>query len=344
MRKVLIFGNGVGRALDNDYFNLENALEKAWDDPTVLDDTQKALIRQCLPEDVIEDDETIAPKSEEELDILQRILAACDEISQQERGAGPAWLTPEGKAFPAAIRRYIHRAACYFHEGPYTLPSTFTKPLIDFIVSTRSHVATLNYDELLYRSFVQTSVFSGYSCMIDGFVRSFNNESLSRRSPNRQCYYLHLHGSPLFYTDNNGETRKASMSSLPSIVGYSSNHLVLTHVAHKASVIAASPVLSAYWTRLAEACQEAQAIVLVGYSGGDVHLNQLISSYAADKQLEIVERRTPAYSTREGSSARFQYWESLLGKTPYAHWRDSVLDFTTWDWYNAVSPAVSVKG
>ena len=66
------------------------------------------------------------------------------------------------------------------------------------------------------------------------------------------------------------------MSSLPSIVGYSSNHLVLTHVAHKASVIAASPVLSAYWTRLAEACQEAQAIVLVGYSGGDVHLNQLI--------------------------------------------------------------------
>lgn len=332
MRKVIIFGNGVGRALDNDYFSLENALENAWDDPNVLTETQKALIRQCLPEEVLERDPNVAPKSEEELDILQRILAACDEIGKQERVAGPSWLTDDGKAFPTAIRRYIHRAACYFHEGPHVLPPTFTKPLRDFITSTRSHVATLNYDELLYRSFVGTDVFRGFSCMIDGFLSTFSNDNLTRKYPNNQCYYLHLHGSPLFHTLPDGNTYKVGMSGLSAIAGHSSHHLVLTHVTHKTSVISASPVLMAYWNRLAEACQEAEGIVLVGYSGGDTHLNHLIKNYVGNKQLEVVERKRPEYSTDEGNRARFAHWRNLLGVSPSIWWYDNILSHTSWSY------------
>lgn len=335
MRKVLIFGNGIGRALDNDYFSLERALQSAWDDPSVLTEDQKGLIRQCLPQSVIETDPAVAPKSEDELDILQRILAACDEISKQEVGNGPTWLTANGRMFPTAIKSYIHRAACHFHQGPYSLPADFATPLKDFILSTRSHVATLNYDELLYRSFVGSEVFRGYSCMFDGFNGAFDDAKLVRRDPIRQCYYLHLHGSPLFYSTHNGDIHKAGMSSLSSFAGYSSNHLVLTHVKHKTSVIAASPVLMSYWNRLAEACHESEAIVLVGYSGGDIHLNQLIRNYIGEKRLEIVERKKPDYAGNDGILTRQKYWNNLVGVDPVFWWYENILSHTNWNWQKA---------
>lgn len=332
MRKVLIFGNGIGRTLDNNYFSLETALETAWDDPAVLTDAQRTLIRQCLPAEVIDSDPTVAPKSEEELDTLQRILAACDEILKQEQGSGPAWLTDEGKTFPSAIRSYIHRAACHFHQGPYFLPEEFSKPLIAFIDKTKSHVATLNYDELIYRSFVGSNLFNGFKCMIDGFSGPFDNDNLRRWYPQSQCYYLHLHGSPLFYTDAAGDIRKKSMSSLSSISGHSSRHLVLTHVAHKTSVISASPVLLAYWTRLVEAINESSGIMLIGYGGGDTHLNDLIKVHASDKQIEVVERAKPEYATEPGRSQRFKFWSDRLGKSPSAHWVENLLKHTYWEW------------
>ena len=92
MRKLYVFGNGLGRALSNEDYSLSRALQSAWDDNAVLSLEQKQLIHQCLPEDVIENDILVAPQGEEQLDKLQRVLAACDEISKVEVAGGVGWL------------------------------------------------------------------------------------------------------------------------------------------------------------------------------------------------------------------------------------------------------------
>jgi len=315
------------------FFQLEAALQSAWNNPEILNNTQKELILRCLPANVIEDDIAVAPKSEAELDRLQRVLASCDEISKHETEDGASWLTSDGKAFPVAIRSYLHAAASHFHSGPYTLPAKFVDPLVEWIQNSRSHVATLNYDELLYRSFVRTPLFSGYSCLLDGFVSAFDPANMDRRSTGTQSYYLHLHGSPLYYNSANGSLHKASMSAVANLQGYSSTHVVLTHVQHKASVIAASPILREYWKRLEEAMEETEALVLVGYGGDDVHLNLLISKYFREKQVEIVERAHPEYKQNIGKNVRLSFWKTMLSvKSVVAFWPDNILDHTYWSW------------
>ena len=262
MRKLLIFGNGLGRALNNEYYNLECALQDAWSNPKALDQTQKELIRRCLPEEVLEHETLVAPRSEEELDVLQKVLAACDEIIQHEIEGGASWLSEHGKKFPFAIRSYLHHTASYFHHSPFSLPDTFSRPLLQWVVDSRSHIATLNYDELLYRSFIRSSAFNGFDCLLDGFVPNFDKSNLDRRNPVRQSYYLHLHGSPLYYTDVKGNLKKSALSNLPLIEGHASAHLVLTNVRHKTTVISASPILQEYWKRLEEAMKESDALFL----------------------------------------------------------------------------------
>lgn len=336
MRKVLIFGNGLGRALDNDFFDLSAALSDAWNDGEVLTPHDKLLIRQCLPPQVIEEEDQSPPRSESELGNLQRVLAACDEIAKHERSDNEGWLSEHGKRFPHAIRSFIHRSAAYFHAGDHVLPSEFTGPLIDFVAESRSHVATLNYDELLYRSFLGSKLFDGYSCMFDGFVPTFSPDRLERYNPVRQCYYLHLHGSPLYYLDTQGELRKSALRELPQIAGHSSTHLVLTHTDYKPAIINSSQILRTYWQKLYEALQEAEGIVLFGYSGADVHLNNAITVHGKEKQIEIVERNKPEYTTEEGKSARFKFWEDKLGKSPLCYWHNNILDHRNWSY---VQPA-----
>lgn len=333
MRKLVIFGNGLGRSLNNDYYDLEKALQSAWDNPAALDEDQKALIWRCLPADVVEDDRLRAPKTEDELETLQRVLAACDEISLHEREGGNGWLTDSGKQFPKAIRSYVHCAASYFHQAPHVLPSGFTSKLIEWVGTSRSHIATLNYDELLYRAFVGSPVFCGYNCLLDGFVPDFHSSHLDRRNRARQSFYLHLHGSPLYYSNASGDLKKTGMSGLRNIEGFSSTHLVLTNVKYKMSVISSSPILREYWTRLEEAMSEVEGLILFGYGGGDVHLNGLIERHFEKKAVEIVERKLPEYDTDLGKSARFKFWRNALGvKKICAFWLDDILSHSRWDY------------
>lgn len=71
-RKTLIFGNGLGMALDPDFFSLDRAIGRVWDENTVLDDRTKNLVRFCLGDDADR------PHGEEDLDDLQLVVSACD--------------------------------------------------------------------------------------------------------------------------------------------------------------------------------------------------------------------------------------------------------------------------
>nr|WP_319249302.1 hypothetical protein [uncultured Celeribacter sp.] len=328
-KDLLIFGNGLGRSLDNDFFSLDRALQEAWDDTDVLDDAQKELILRCLPSDILEDDEDSAPRSEEDLDQLQQILAACDLINELENETTEGWLTAQGKTFPNAIRSYVHRAACDFHFGDYKLPETFAASLRQHVIKTKSHVATLNYDNLLYRNFIGTDVFNGFSCLIDGFSNgTFSKENLRRFNTRKTSYYLHLHGSPLFYDDAHNVCHKAAMAETDLLAGNASGHIVLTNVRHKRSVIAASPVLTAYWKILEKrALKEARRITLFGYSGFDEHLNLLIQ-----KKCRTDEKCSVRVVEREASGSRAErqsYWNDKFDDVELITIPD-ILDFTDW--------------
>lgn len=326
MREVLIFGNGLGRAIDNEYFDLSRALKDAWDDNEVLDDTGREMIRRCISPDALVDNEEIWPRGEHELDPLQKVVAACDLVRQFEREADDGWLTERGRKFPGAIRSFVHRAACYFHRFEGSLNEDFANSVLNHVIDSRSHIATLNYDDLLYRSLIGTPAFNGYSCLIDGFVGAFSSDNLDRHYPLKQAYYLHLHGSPIYITRGNGEIRKSSLSEIGSIVGHQNIHLVLTEVKHKPTIIASSPVLTEYWSRFDQALGEVEGVTIFGYGGQDNHLNALIRKHHNSIRIRVVHR-----SSDEPITTREDKWKKRLGSGDLEIVEiDNVLDFRDW--------------
>ncbi|MBT8152979.1 SIR2 family protein [Epibacterium ulvae] len=318
--------------MSNEEYDLSMALQTAWDDNAVLSNEHKKLIHRCLPEEVLESDITMAPKEEEQLDKLQRVLAACDEIAKVEISGSVGWLNDTGRQFPDAIRRYIHRAATYFHQLNHSLPNEFVTALVESVKDTGSHIATLNYDALLYQSFIGSSLFGNRPSLIDGFQGSFSEENLVRYRPSEQGFYLHLHGSPLYYTSQAGDIKKTSLAGVNGLIGHSSTHLVLAPVQHKAAVISASPLLRNYWAKLGEAMTESDSLVLFGYGGNDIHLNNMIRHYFAGKTVEVVGRNKPEYADDGGFQAATE-WNRRLGLSIVRFWVvNRMVDFNSWQW------------
>lgn len=197
-------------------------------------------------------------------------------------------------------------------------------PLSDFIKETKSHVAVLNYDNLLYDAFTNTGVLSGYrGALIDGFHRAgFDKENLDRLNPKKLGWYLHLHGSPLFIGN-----RKLMGDERWFLVPDEKSHIVLTHVEHKPLVIASSSILSEYWSRLPKALKEADKVIIFGYSGCDIHLNEIVANSCPDKDIYIIEWM--------GSGAieeRSRYWSGRLSGCSNIQIRhiDNLLEFNDW--------------
>ena len=336
MRKLIIFGNGIGRSLNNNFFMLERGLREAWYDETILKHEDRELINICRNPSGLVEEFSGPPEHEDELDDLQRVVAACDVISiYDKKTEAEAWLSNKGRRFPYVIRSFIHKAASSYCNGPHALPAEFRDSLLEYFNRHRCHIATLNYDDLLYQAFAGTTAFDGYNGLIDGFWKTrggFDPSNLNRFKKQQQSFYLHLHGSPLYYDLQNGETHKAQLSEVRKFEGHSSTHIVLTHIEHKRSVINASPVLSEYWKRLVEALEEVSGVILFGYSGGDTHLNELLRLHASHCQIEVIERSDEAYRTASGSKERIEYWRGRVGKEPAIVWLDDILKHRNWAW------------
>jgi len=321
VRKTIIFGNGLGMALDPNYFSLDRAIGEVWADDAILDDVGKTLIKNCLP------DQTDArPHGEDDLDTLQVALSACELLSRigEDR---IHWLSEHGKHFPEAIRRFIYHTAHKFHGHQPGLPAEFIEPLVDFVKATQSHIATLNYDNLLYQPLIENEVLKGYDgYLVDGFLNAggFAIEHVERKYKKTFGYYMHLHGSPLFVNGDDGHAHKMPQAIAGKLGSTESSHIVLTHFKHKPTVIAASDVLSAYWKLLEAALLESDGIVIVGYSGLDTHLNDLISGYP---QLPI---RVVEWSGAGNAGARHFYWDGLFPKRTQLTSLDSILSFKDW--------------
>lgn len=318
-RSILIFGNGVGLALDSEYFSLGNGLKSVWNDTRHLSVEHKELILSAI-EGTTED---TPPTSEDQLDLLQVAIVATEFLSKFEVG-GTSWVSPPAKELPSTFRKYIHEVALHFHRSGYELPDEFLEPLSEYINDTKSHVVTLNYDNLLYDGFRAQGVLDGYSGpLIDGFWTStgFDEEHLDRHNINRHGWYMHLHGSPLFIGNN-----KVMGAGRDFLDPADESHIVLTHVEHKPLLIGSSHILSSYWRRLEKAFEESDKIILFGYSGLDEHLNERIKLRKEEKELLIVE-----WSGAGEKDDRRRYWERKIGFSRFELVQlNNILEFTVW--------------
>ena len=148
-RKLLIFGNGLGMAIDHSHYSLTNALNTVWTDDSLWSDTvQRDLIQNCIPSNT-------CPVSEDELDKLYVVSTSCDYLNEfPNTSSGKHWLSKYGHNFTSSTQEYIHTVASYLFDSTVLLPKLFEGALIDFVRTTKSHVATLNYDKLLYQAFI----------------------------------------------------------------------------------------------------------------------------------------------------------------------------------------------
>ncbi|SOC54619.1 SIR2-like domain-containing protein [Chromohalobacter canadensis] len=317
-RKLIIFGNGLGMALDRAHFSLAAALEDIWNRPDFLTNQQKQLIERCLQR-------SGAPEGEHELDTLHQAVTYCKALGRIGEGE-VHWLTEDGMNFPEITATYIHKVATKLHNYEGDLPGDFEESLVGFVKATRSHVATLNYDKLLYNSFIDNDIFNGYrGFLVDGMLdQGFSSEALERKYGKKFGYYLHLHGSPLF-VDRHQEAVKLSRHQLTVDRDEASEHIVLTHIKRKPAVIAASHVLSTYWDYLQFALSESEEVILFGYSGLDAHLNLLLRPYLNLKALRVVE-----WSGAGDQRDRENYWRDIFGQAVQVTRLDNISEFTDW--------------
>lgn len=320
-KKLIIFGNGLGMALDDNNFSLKRAIEKIWESEILTTD-QKKLVSDCLPDGNNFD----FPEGEEFMDQIYIAEVCCRMLSQLR--SPERWLNSSAADFPKTICKFIHNVAVFFHGIDVSLPKSFMTPLIEFIKTTNSHIATLNYDSLLYSPLCTEKICDGYKgWLVDGIWDSTGFESNNlRRLPGKDFgYYLHLHGSPLFYNVN-GVIKKMSRSELfDNNNGEIGKHLVLTHVKHKPYVISSSPLLSTYWQFLTYSISEIKEVILFGYSGQDDHLNELLRNYR-DLSFSVVE-----YEHGNKLNDRKLFWkDKLQNDNIKITLCQSILEFNDW--------------
>jgi hypothetical protein len=321
-RATIIFGNGIGMSLNPQYFNLESGLKLVWDTTDLFTENHKKLIQSVLPNIT----DKIYPQSEESLGDLQKAIFASETLQAYETPEAE-WLNKNSRELAVAFKKYIHDVGIYFQKSGEKLPEIFTDHLSEFIKKTKTHVGVLNYDNLIYEALIGSKVLDGFNgTLIDGFVGGkFSSKNLRRHDykEKRLGWFLNLHGSPLFIDD-----RKVSSSFIHFLEPNYKSHIVLTHVNQKRVLISASPILNEYWIRLNQAIKESSHIILFGYSGEDIHLNDIISNYSLEKKITIIE-----WSGSGSYIQRFHDWSDKLDWSTNIKLiqLDNILEFTDWD-------------
>lgn len=74
-----------------------------------------------------------------------------------------------------------------------------------------------------------------------------------------------------------------------------------------------------------KAISESDEIILVGYSGLDIHLNQLLHVMLDSKAIRVVE-----WSGCDSYENRIKFWSDELGLEPELIHLENVLEFTDW--------------
>lgn len=309
-------------ALDSNYFSLKTALHNIWNNSDLLTESHRKLIQSALPRTSNDS----YPESEDMLDDLQIAIFA-SELLQAYESNDVEWLNESSREIVSTFKRFIHQVGLYFQHSNKKLPDEFVNGLCDYIVKTKSHIAVLNYDNLIYDALCSNKILNGWNgILVDGYYSNgFDPKNLNRIGQNiiEKGWFLNLHGSPLFVGN-----QKLSGARRVFLEPNEKCHIVLTHARHKPSVINNSLILSEYWNRLDRAFKESDVIFLFGCSGEDIHLNETISKYSKKKDIVIVE-----WNGAGTSLERSTFWLDTLNWSaiPTVIGLDNVLEFSDWE-------------
>ena len=355
-KKLIIFGNGLGMALNADHFLLTNAMTRVWNCLTRLSEGEKTTLGSLKGIET-----ATGPKNEDELATAQVALAYLSSF-RAELGdeALSEWFKEDALNYPGTLNKYVFEVAYELYS--YSIPeekqelwNDFLTNLICFIRDTRSHVATLNYDDLLYAPFVDGHPIQNGDYVVnfqlskraakcantapylrDGFLKgSFTPDTFNYKG---DCgYYLHLHGSPLYVSDT--DARKLNRSEVAASTRTLQRHIVLANRNDKETIIRRSEILSDYWdNRLPKCIADAEEIILFGYSGLDLHLNELIRE-KHESPIHVIEWSGSTHYplSDEGDVVEDDavtaevFWETILSvPSANVHCLDNILDFKEW--------------
>lgn len=270
MKKItILFGNGLGRAIDDQSFNLKVGLQKVYDD---LPPDDKHYIHPSQ----------IPLENEDELERSHLLASYASEIIKIQHSETP-FLTEYGIQFPEKRLQFIFNVANYFfsigQDKLLSFPEPFISNLSTLINENQVNIATLNYDCLLYKELLNKNLLKGYDGpLVDGLTdNGFEESNLYRLFGKNFGWYLQLHGSPLFFTDKDNRILKSCLNAQLSYDDdHKRNHIVLEPTKRKPDAITNSPLLRVYWDYFGLALQESQIVILVGYGNNDIHVNQTI--------------------------------------------------------------------
>lgn len=363
---TVLVGNGLGMALDSKYFTLEAGMKSAWDkmkeeggvDSTTFQKALKAFLDEKVPEN--EDD---LQKFHETLITLLKIESLGKQIPEEIMKV----IHPEAHNFKTSYREYILHVAAHFYNydvkiynDPFVfgsieilngIPQASRSPFEKFIEKFTNfikgkfesggivHVATLNYDGLLYREFINSKIISRTGgSLFDGVSTKvgLNRKVLDWTGKGR---YLHLHGSPMFYNDSDrfysnsdSSIRKDSEENgrnafKPFVIDDKFRpHIVLCHSTQKEPYINRSELLRTYFEYFEKSLIQSD-LLIIGYSGKDLHVNKAIRDLRKKSSepliVKVVEYKDPNY--QEGQ--RQLFWEERLGADVNYEALSSILDY-----------------
>lgn len=317
MRKLVIIGNGLGMSLSPNGFSLKSVMPKVWENE--LNDAERNLIASC-----IEGIEENGPTNEAQLMGAQVAQMGHEMITTHvEERHQSKWFTKEALTYPEAIGKYVYEVAKLLNKNSQEFENDvrlkgFLDHFIPFQQRTKSHIATLNYDTVLYSAFnddytieeKQYRLCNGWNgTLVDGYTRTagFSEANFVTKYDSDFGYYLHLHGSPLFVDE---PARKLNRNELAWHAPNNAKHIILSDGTLKPLLIMRSDVLKLYWKQLRNAVNEAEEIIIFGYGGGDEHLNAALRKSKVRKRVVVRKK-----ADKEANNEAAQFWVRALGSS-----------------------------
>ncbi|WP_417271163.1 hypothetical protein [Celeribacter sp.] len=346
-KKLIIIGNGLGMALDPNHFLLTNAMTRVWESGALTNEAKDLIgaLKGIEPE--------TGPRSETDLISTQIALSLLTDFrSRLGADALETWFTDTAKTFPLTLRKYVFEVA--FDLYNYGIPddklgqwAEFTQSFIRFIMETKSHVATLNYDDLIYEKIVEgvcvdgewlvpsrRQGVNGPATSKDGFISGeFRAECFDWGG---DCgFYLHLHGTPLFATKDERNI-KLGRNEVEFKNENRRRHIVLANPKDKRDIIDQSEILKNFWdVQLPRCIREAEEIIVFGYSGLDDHLNELLKE--SDKKKWVIEWSGSKHYSKDSGVLEGEeidattFWKDAVGDNCEVKPLGNILDFKEWD-------------
>lgn len=318
MTSTLVVGNGLGMALAPNHFPLQMGLEAAWNN---YSNEEKALISLNT---------NIMPTTENQLEDNHKLMTACHKLLEFPE---LDLLSQNGMGYPDLYRDFIYKTALHFFNFGGSLPEEFINSLVN-LIQTGCHIVTLNYDKLLYSALVERHILRGYNgALVDGITDAGYHYENMLRTYNQFNWYLHIHGSPIFYTANS-EIYKCSYYAVPSSAHQADEkyeHIVLAQTQLKPEIISNSPILGSYFDFFSKALLESSCIYIFGYSGEDIHINNELKNWALErsKSLDSLEINIIQWS---GAHQNEEYWKSkIIPNMPAANEQKIIISYFSLD-------------